>query len=103
MELVSGGETLHGGDVVAVRLRREDEARADEHTVEQHRARAALALLARVLGARVAELLAQREEQRLALPAVRLGLDPVHAQLDSQAESVLSRARRVNTRSACRR
>ena len=68
------GETLDRRHVVPVRLRREHEAGADERAVEQHRARAALALLARVLRAREAELLAQREEQRLALPAVGLVL-----------------------------
>ena len=68
------GEPLDRRHLVAVGLRREHEARADERAVEQHRARAALALLARVLRARVAELLAQREEQRLALPAVGLAL-----------------------------
>ena len=73
VEPVAVGEPLDRRHVVTVGLRREDEAGADEHAVEQHRARAALALLARVLRARVAELLAQREEQRLALPAVGLG------------------------------
>src|SRR5512133_2159977 len=42
-------EPLDGHDVVVVGLRGKDEARADELPVEQHRARAALALLARVL------------------------------------------------------
>src|SRR5262249_47656566 len=73
-----------------------------EHAVEQNGARAALALLARVLRPGHVELLAQGEEQRLALPAVRLALDAVHAERDPHA-SVLSRARRVITRSACRR
>ena len=68
------GEPLDRDDLVAVGLRREHEARADERPVEQHRARAALALLARVLRARQPEPLAQREEQRLALPDVGLAL-----------------------------
>ena len=58
--------------VVAVGLRREHEAGTDERAVEQHRARAALTLLAGVLRPGHAELLAQREEERLALPAVGL-------------------------------
>src|SRR5204863_167915 len=58
---------------------REHEAGADEHAVEEHRAGTALPLLAGVLRAWIPELLAEREEQRLALPAVRLGLDAVHA------------------------
>ena len=79
-------------DLVAVGLRREHEARADERAVEQHRARAALALLARVLRAREAELLAQREEQRLALPAVGLVLVAVDAQRDPHASTRFERA-----------
>ena len=103
MELVRRREPLDRGDVVAVGLRREHEARADEHAVEQHRARPALALLAGVLRPREAELLAQCKEQRLPLPAVGLGLDAVDAQLDPQLPAS-SRARGVViTRSACRR
>src|SRR5207237_1545829 len=85
MQLLLVCETLDGGHVVAVGLRREHEAGADEHTVEEDRAGAALPLFTRVLRAGVAELLPQREEQRLTLPAVGLGLDAVHAQLDSHA------------------
>ena len=70
------GEPLDRRHLVTVGLRREDEAGADEGAVEQHRARAALPLLARVLRPRVAELLAQREEQRLPLPAVGDGREP---------------------------
>ena len=99
---VAVGEPLDRDHVVPVRLRRQHEARAHEHAVEQHRARAALALLARVLRARHVELLAQRVEQRLALPAVGLALDAVDAQRDPHA-SVLSSARFVITRSAWRR
>ena len=47
-------------DLVPVRLRGEHEARADELAVEEHRARAALALLAGVLRAGQPEPLAQR-------------------------------------------
>ena len=42
-------QALDGHDLVAVRLRGEHQARADERPVQEHRARAALALLARVL------------------------------------------------------
>ena len=48
-------EPLDRRHLVPVGLRGEHEARADERPVEQHRARAALALLARVLRAREAE------------------------------------------------
>ena len=88
VEVVAVGEPLDRRHVVAVGLRREHEARADERPVEQHRARPALALLARVLRAGVAELLAQRVEERLALPAVGLGLDAV----DRAAEILIGRA-----------
>ena len=59
-------------DLVPVGLRGQDEARADELAVEQHRARAALALLARVLRAGQAERVAQRRQQALAGPDVGL-------------------------------
>ena len=72
VQLVAGAEALDRDDLVAVRLRREHEARADELAVEQHGAGAALALLARVLRARQPEPLAQRVEQALALPDVGL-------------------------------
>ena len=81
-------------DLVAVRLRGENEARAHELAVEQHRARAALALLARVLRAGQLEALAQRIEQALARPDV--GLEPlaVDSQRDPHASTPLERARR---------
>src|SRR6185312_9149202 len=97
MQVAVLGKTLDGRDVVAVGLRREHEARADERAVEQHRARAALTLFARVLGAGEAELLAQRKEQRLAFPAVglmRLAVDPdgdPHASTRFSARSVSTR------------
>ena len=91
---VAVGEALDRRHLVPVGLRGEHEARADERAVEQHRARAALALLARVLRAGEAELLAQREEQRLALPAVGLALVAVDAQRDPHAQHPLERARR---------
>ena len=103
VEVVAVGEPLDRRHVVAVGLRGEHEARTDERPVEQHRARSALALLARVLRAGVAQLLAQRVEERLALPAVRLGLDAVDPQLDPHWLSVRSSARVVSTRIACRR
>ena len=68
----SVGDALDRDDVVPVGLRCEDEARADERAVEQHRARAALALLAGVLRAGQLELLAQGEEEALAAPDVGL-------------------------------
>ena len=57
---VLAAQPLDRRHLVAVRLRRQDEARAHELAVEQHRARAALALLARVLRAGQPERVAQR-------------------------------------------
>src|SRR5204862_5976571 len=75
-------EPLDGDHVVALRLRGQHQARADELAVEQHRARAALALLARVLRAWQPEPLAEREEKALALPDVGLVLLAVDAKRD---------------------
>src|SRR4051812_10583327 len=61
-------DALDRDDLAALGLRGEDEARAHELAVEVDRARAALALLARVLRAGQVEVLAQRREQALALP-----------------------------------
>ena len=58
-------ERLDGADAPPVGRRREHEARADQDIVKEDRARAALALLARVLAAGEAETLAQRGQQRL--------------------------------------
>src|SRR5581483_8041266 len=102
VELAAVREPLHRRHLVPVRLRGEHEARADEHAVEQHRARAALALLARVLRARQAELLAQRKEQRLALPAVGLARLAVDPDGDPHSTTRFS-ARSARTRSAWRR
>src|SRR5262249_58214082 len=79
------GEPLDRDDVVAVRLPGEHEARADELAVEQDGARAALALLACVLRARIPEALAQHVEEALAFPDVRLVRRAVDAQRDVHA------------------
>ena len=76
------GQPLHRDDLVPLRLRGQHEARADELAVQQHGARAALPLLARVLRSREAELLAERKEQAFALPDVGLMRFAVDAQLD---------------------
>ena len=93
------GEPLHGDDLVPVRLGGEHEARAHEPPVEEHRARAALALLARVLRARDAQPVAERGEQALAGPDVRLARLPVDHERDPHARH-LSSARLARTRSA---
>src|SRR5206468_12372145 len=69
----------------------------------------AFTLLTRILRTRIAELLAQRQEQRLTLPTVGLGLDAVHAQRDphrgassecSRLIQASSRARAASARGA---
>src|SRR4029453_6584894 len=101
VQLPAPGKPRDRDAVVAARLRGEDEAPTHEPPLEQHRARAALTLLARVLRARQAEPLAQREEQALALPDLRLALLAVDRQLDPHARH-LSSARSVSTRNAWR-
>ena len=64
------GEALDGDDRLVDGAGREHEARADQLAVDEHAARAALALLARALGAEQAEPLAQHVEQALAEPGV---------------------------------
>src|SRR4051794_13685796 len=101
-------DPLDGHDLAALGLRGKHETRADELAVEVHRARAALALLARVLRAGEVEVLAQRGEQALALPdAVGLARRPVHDHVEPHGYAssryslhVHCRARRARTPSA---
>ena len=92
-------EALDRDDVVPVGLRGEDEARAHELAVEEDGARAALALLARVLRAGELEPVAERREEALAGPDVGLAPLAVDRELDPHARH-LSSARCVRTRSA---
>ena len=57
-------QALDGGDLVPVVHHREGQAGVDAPAVDQHRAGAALAVVAALLGAGQAEVLAQRVEQR---------------------------------------
>ena len=66
-----GLQPFDGHDLGADGRRREHEARAHEHAVDEHRARAALALLAAGLRARQPEPLAQHVEQALTEPRRR--------------------------------
>src|SRR6266516_3282895 len=95
-------QTFDGHQLVPVRLGGKDEACADELAVQQHGARSALALLARVLRARQTEPLAENVEQTLARPHVGLMALAVDGQLDSHCRQ-RSRARSVRTRSEWRR
>src|SRR5262249_39518514 len=101
MQLAVCAEALNRHDVVAVGLRCQDEARADELPVEKDGARAALALLARVLRARQAEALPKHEEQALSGPDVRVAPLAVDRQLDPHARH-LSTPRLASPRSAWR-
>ena len=94
MELAVARETLDRDDVVAVRLGGEHETRADELAVEEHGARAALALLAGVLRAGELEAVAQRREQALARPGVGLAPLAVDGERRPSCEAPLERARR---------
>src|SRR5439155_11088782 len=103
MQAVPVGEPFDGDDLVPLGLRSEDEARAHEGAVEQDRARAALSLLAGVLRAVEAEALAQRVQEALALPNVRLVRLPIDRQRDLHRVRHRSRARVTSTRNAWRR
>ena len=58
------GEAFDGGDLLALDARGERQARQHAAAVDQHRAGAALAMVAALLGAGQADVLAQRVEQR---------------------------------------
>ena len=62
-QLAARAEALDGGDLAALGLAGEHQARADEEAVEVDRAGAALALFAGVLRAHQAEVLAQQLQQ----------------------------------------
>jgi hypothetical protein len=95
-------ETFDRDDGVTVHLRSEYEAGAHELPVQQHGARAALALLAGVLRAREAEALAQREQQAFAFPEVGFAALAVDAERNPHTRQ-RSSARLVRTVSAWRR
>ena len=62
----AGGQPLDGDDVAARRLQRQHQAGVDRRAVHQHRAGAAVAVAAALLGAGQAEPVAQQLEQRVA-------------------------------------
>src|SRR5438552_10721128 len=76
------GDALDGHDRTIDRGRAQDEARADQKTVDEHRARTTFALLARVLRTRQTEPLSQYVEQTLAQPRAR---DVMVGAIDPQA------------------
>ncbi len=100
------GDGFHRRDLGVFERRREHEARAAQHAVDEHRAGATLPLLARVLRAGKPEPLAQHVQQALADPAVG---DVVVGAVDREPvrrgghPSARSSARRAQTSIARRR
>jgi hypothetical protein len=77
MEVLGLSQPFDRGDPVAFMHDREREARIDAHSVHDHRARPALAVVAALLGAGQAEMLAQGIEKRCAgieLKAARIAV-----------------------------
>ena len=64
MQVVRRAQALDGGDLVALVHHRERQAGVDPPAVDDHRAGAALAVVAALLGAGEMQVLAQRIEQR---------------------------------------
>ena len=82
MEPAGPRHPLDGLDAAALALEAEHEAREHRLAVHEHRAGAALAELAAVLGARQAQVLAQHLEQRLVRREGRLDRLAVHDEAD---------------------
>src|SRR5207245_436528 len=72
MQVLARCEILDGADIAVFRSASEDQTRAHQLAVHQHRARSALTLLARVLAPPQPEALAKHGEEALVL--ARLGL-----------------------------
>src|SRR5437879_6241377 len=105
MQHVAHGETLDGRHLTTLRLAAEHQAGADQLPVQVNRARAALALLARVLRAGQSHVLAEHREEALPLPHVlrhtRPAVDPAvdphaAARYSFQAHTKLRRAITAN-------
>src|SRR5918992_4355175 len=110
MEVSVIHQALDGCNRAFVRLRREHEAGAYEHTVQVDGARAALSLFACILGPRHPQTFAQNVEQAFARPdVVDFALGPVNRDLNSHREApryslhTHDRVRRAITASACSR
>ena len=104
MHLLAVGEILDRAHVAALGGAREDETRAHELAVHQHRARSAFALLAGVLASPETEPLAQHGEQALVLARLRLALAAVDLKLQPHSiDHTRARARAPMTASTCRR
>ena len=104
------GQPFDGEDRLVDGAGGEDEARADELAVDEHAARAALALLARALGSEQTEPLPEHVQEALAQPGVLhlvVGTVDVKvvqlAHLDQPPGNARRRSRRASTSTACRR
>src|SRR5262245_28524670 len=108
MQRVPRGETLDGSHLALVNLRRQDQACTHELAVQPDRARAALALLARVLRTRERQMLAQEVQEARAGPHVGLAPLAVHVRADEHQAAAPARrsasahtsARRASTETA---
>ncbi len=76
------GHAFDGGDARAVGLRRQHQAGTHRRAVDQHGARAAVAVAAAFLGAGEPQPLAQQPEQRIAPVGQRLARLAVHLERD---------------------
>ena len=93
-----GRKALDGGDLGAVLHHRERQARDDAPAVDQHRAGAALAVIATLLGAGQVEMLAQRVEQGRPRGNLKLRL----LAIDDERYGDLVRCRNSWPRCCCR-
>ena len=82
VQVVGRAQPLDGGDAVALVHDRQREARRDPPPVDDHGARAALALIAPLLGAGEVQVLAQRVEQRRPRVELELAGYAVHRERD---------------------
>ena len=83
VQLVAFGQPFDRGDLAALVHHGERQAGVDAPAVDQHRAGAALAVVAALLGAGEAEVLAQRVEQRVRGSSVRRCAAPLTSRLTS--------------------
>ena len=103
MQAAVGRQALHGRDVTAVAVDAEHQTRQHRLSVEQHRARAALAELAAVFRAGQIQVLTQHLEERLVRGERDLGRLAVDGEGDVSVWGHKSIQRRHSPRRARRR
>src|SRR4029450_3666207 len=87
MERLRRSQPFDGYDLVTFVHDREREARVDPAAVDQHRAGAALSVVAALFGTRQVEMFAQRVEQR----RTRVQVEVPHTTVDGQCDLCLVR------------